>query len=88
MSSLPDVKEQLAIAVLRLQQSMEQVCNRLDTIERNIGSSPSTGSSRSSLSSWWPLKGLSPSATMFLILWPFVAQYIMTQIQARRMAKK
>ena len=33
---IPEVNEQIAIAILRLQQSMEQVCNRLDSLETQI----------------------------------------------------
>lgn len=35
-SNIPEVNEQIAIAILRLQQSMEQVCNRLDSLETQI----------------------------------------------------
>jgi len=34
--SLPEVNEQIAVAILRLQHSMEQVCLRLDSIENRI----------------------------------------------------
>ena len=34
--SLPEVNEQIAVAILRLQHSMEQVCYRLDSIENRI----------------------------------------------------
>lgn len=45
-SNIPEVNEQIAIAILRLQQSMEQVCNRLDSLETRIRtSSPSDQSS-------------------------------------------
>ena len=38
-SNIPEVNEQIAIAILRLQQSMEQVCNRLDSLETRIRTS-------------------------------------------------
>jgi acyl-CoA-binding protein len=34
--SIPEVNEQIAVAILRLQHSMEQVCYRLDSIESRI----------------------------------------------------
>jgi hypothetical protein len=39
---VPDVNEQIAIAILRLQQSMEQVENRLHSLENQIRTANAT----------------------------------------------
>jgi acyl-CoA-binding protein len=79
---IPEVNEQIAVAVLRLQQHMEHVVNRIDSLESRLGNVNT--SKPSPLPSWWPLPGISPTTTAFLILWPFVAQIIMNKIRERR----
>ncbi|KAI1283012.1 Acyl-CoA-binding domain-containing protein 5 [Halotydeus destructor] len=74
-----DVNEQLTLAVFRLQQSMDQVVNRVDSLENRLRT---TG--RPAKSTWWPLKELSPTTTAFLVLWPFVAHLLISAIRERR----
>lgn len=88
---IPEVNEQIAIAILRLQQSMEQVCNRLDSLETQIRMNVSSNDrsslvqsrSKSSKSTWWPLQDMSTSSAIFLLLWPIVAHYLMDRIKNR-----
>ena len=105
------MSEQIAVAILRLQQSMEQVENRLFSLEHQIRSANSSRSSegqRSSVSlgfpahvtsvdtgirdkrgngSWSPFAGLSPTATVFLVVWPVVAHLLLDRIRSHRSGK-
>lgn len=85
-SSIPEVNEQIAVAILRLQQSMEQVVQRLDSLETRLGCTLSTESRNSparQASGWWPFESLSPATTLFLIAWPVLAHILMDRMRDR-----
>ncbi|CAG2109598.1 unnamed protein product [Medioppia subpectinata] len=82
------INEQLALAVIRLQQSMDQVVNRLDALEsmlsRETRTKPSPKRQKSSI---WPFEELRPQTALVLIVWPFVVQLIVQYIQHKRRNK-
>ncbi|XP_068213197.1 acyl-CoA-binding domain-containing protein 5-like isoform X1 [Palaemon carinicauda] len=78
-----DVNAQLVILLRRLQNDMENVLHRLNTLETLTLTQHHThchhchvGNSRSvtvrSEGSWWPFPELSPRTTFFLLVWPFI----------------
>jgi len=79
---LSDVNEQIAVAVLRLQQGMEQVVSRIDNLETHLRTRNSGSNSKKA--GWWPFPELSPTTTAFLVLWPFVAHLLISTIRERR----
>jgi len=81
---ISEVNEQIAVAVLRLQQSMEAVVNRIDSIETRLGpSSPNRSISKANNPKWWPFPDLSPTTAAFIVLWPFAAQLLITYVRNR-----
>ncbi|KAK7080186.1 Acyl-CoA binding domain containing 5 [Halocaridina rubra] len=77
-----DVNAQLVVLLRRLQNDMENVLHRLNTLETltvtqhhthchhcQVGSSTSAATLRSERS-WWPFPELSPRSTFFLLIWP------------------
>lgn len=94
------VQDQIATTLLQLQQDMNSVLNRLTILEAlTVGQQARKGrtisdSSNSPIStprqrhetvpSWWPFSDLSPRTAFFILLWPFVARWIMYVIKRRR----
>lgn len=66
---------------------MEQVVQRLDSLETRLGRTLNTGESRNSSakrqSGWWPFESLSPATTLFLVAWPVVAHILMDRMRDR-----
>jgi acyl-CoA-binding protein len=78
------INEQLALAVIRLQQSMDQVVNRLDTLESMLTRDSRTRSSPQKKSNLWPFEDIRPHTIFVLLVWPFVAQWIVHYIRQKR----
>ncbi|RVE58589.1 hypothetical protein OJAV_G00195880 [Oryzias javanicus] len=80
------LNEQIVAALARLQEDMQNVLERLHTLEaltasqaRSAALSPSFPSPpvnrRSSKPSWWPFD-ISPAGVAFALVWPFVVQWL------------
>lgn len=78
------INEQLALAVIRLQQSMDQVVNRLDALEAMLTRESRTKTSFNNKSKIWPFEELRPQTALVLLVWPFVTQWIIHYIQNKR----
>ncbi|CAG2183456.1 unnamed protein product, partial [Oppiella nova] len=81
------INEQLALAVIRLQQSMDQVVNRLDALESMLSRETRNKSSPKNKSSVWPFEELRPQTALVLLVWPLVVQWIVQYIQFKRRNK-
>ncbi|XP_023216005.1 acyl-CoA-binding domain-containing protein 5-like [Centruroides sculpturatus] len=81
-----DVGEQLALAVIKLQHTMDEVVNRLDSLEVLLQDKQHDKNNQESSDKrlLWSLFGLSPSAAMFIVLWPFVAHWIINIMRRKR----
>ncbi|XP_077160729.1 acyl-CoA-binding domain-containing protein 5 isoform X2 [Paroedura picta] len=86
------LNEQIAIVLIRLQEDMQSVFQRLNTLETLTASQARTATlhsnsqSASSIKrpSWWPFQ-ISPGTLAFAVLWPFVAQWLVhIYLQRRR----
>ncbi|XP_074049145.1 acyl-CoA-binding domain-containing protein 5 isoform X2 [Macrotis lagotis] len=86
------LNEQIAMALMRLQEDMKNILQRLHTLETLAASQAKssalqTDSRPSSLRpSWWPFE-MSPSALTFAIIWPFIAQWLVHLYYQRRRRK-
>ncbi|XP_043822595.1 acyl-CoA-binding domain-containing protein 5 isoform X3 [Dromiciops gliroides] len=86
------LNEQIAVALMRLQEDMKNVLQRLHTLETLAASqakSPAlqTDNRPPSLRpSWWPFE-MSPTALTFAIVWPFIAQWLVHLYYQRRRRK-
>ncbi|XP_036073415.1 acyl-CoA-binding domain-containing protein 5A [Oryzias melastigma] len=80
------LNEQIVVALARLQEDMQNVLERLHTLEaltasqaRSAALSPTFPSPavnrRSSKPSWWPFD-ISPASVAFALIWPFVVQWL------------
>ncbi|XP_054161756.1 acyl-CoA-binding domain-containing protein 5-like isoform X2 [Oppia nitens] len=80
------INEQLALAVIRLQQSMDQVVNRLDALEAMLSRNSRTTQSRevNTKSTLWPFKELRPQTAAVLLVWPLIVQLVLQYIRHRR----
>lgn len=82
-----DVGEQLTLAVLRLQQIMEQVVQRLDNLETLLiekSSNKSTMTVPTKNQSRWSFFGINPKLAILILAWPFIAQWLMYMIRKRQ----
>ncbi|XP_053569881.1 acyl-CoA-binding domain-containing protein 5 [Bombina bombina] len=85
------LNEQIAVILMRLQEDMQNVLQRLHKLETLTASQASSVLQESNYQhssnkkpSWWPL-GISPGTFAFAIIWPFVAHWLMhVYIQRRR----
>ncbi|XP_037573927.1 acyl-CoA-binding domain-containing protein 5 isoform X1 [Dermacentor silvarum] len=64
-----EVSEQLAVAVLRLQQTMDEVVARLEVLETLLQHAKAPQSQR-----WWLFGGVAPHVLVLLFAWPVVFQ--------------
>ncbi|XP_036892974.1 acyl-CoA-binding domain-containing protein 5 isoform X3 [Sturnira hondurensis] len=71
------LNEQIALVLMRLQEDMQNVLQRLHKLETLTASQKS---------SWWPFE-MSPGALTFAIIWPFVAQWLVYLYYQRRRRK-
>ncbi|XP_066485138.1 acyl-CoA-binding domain-containing protein 5 isoform X2 [Tiliqua scincoides] len=72
------LNEQIAIVLIRLQEDMQNVFQRLHALETL------TASQRPS---WWPFE-ISPGTLAFAVLWPFFAQWLVHVYLQRRRRKQ
>ncbi|XP_064594884.1 acyl-CoA-binding domain-containing protein 5-like [Liolophura sinensis] len=72
-----DLSEQIALALLRLQQDMNSVIARLDSLER-------ASQQRNRQTMWWPFPNLSGKSVFFMLVWPFVVHWLLNAIKQRR----
>ncbi|XP_066243662.1 acyl-CoA-binding domain-containing protein 5 isoform X3 [Saccopteryx leptura] len=83
------LNEQIALVLLRLQEDMQNVLQRLHKLETLTASQVKTSTLQASnqpssqRSSWWPFQ-MSPGALTFAILWPFIAQWLVHLYYQRR----
>lgn len=78
-----EVSEQLAVAVLRLQQTMDEVVARLEALETLLQHSKSSQVQR-----WSLFGGVAPHVLLLLLAWPVVFQlgfYILSQRRNRQL---
>jgi len=92
----PDVSEHIAVALVRLQQDMTSVLNRLNTLEALQLAQTQHQVSRSRTDSensrkgqitqpwWWPFPGVSTPTVAFIVAWPFMVHFIFKLISAHR----
>ncbi|KAJ7322226.1 hypothetical protein JRQ81_018513 [Phrynocephalus forsythii] len=84
------LNEQIAIVLIRLQEDMQNVIQRLHALETLTASQARTEDSSSQPASaakrpsWWPFE-ISPGTLAFAVFWPFVAQWLVhVYLQRRR----
>nr|XP_060638424.1 acyl-CoA-binding domain-containing protein 5 [Anolis sagrei ordinatus] len=88
------LNEQIAVVLIRLQEDMQNVLQRLHALETLTASQARTASLHSSdqqispvkRPSWWPFE-ISPNTLAFAIIWPFVAQWLVHVYLQRRRRK-
>ncbi|XP_013776686.1 acyl-CoA-binding domain-containing protein 5-like isoform X2 [Limulus polyphemus] len=78
-----DTTEQLAFAILRLQQKLDEVINRLDTLETLLNQQEKHNKN-TEMSTWWPFGKLPMHTVLIIALWPLLAQWLLVVIQKRR----
>ncbi|KAM7176532.1 acyl-CoA-binding domain-containing protein 5 isoform 5-T7 [Macrochelys suwanniensis] len=88
------LNEQIAVVLMRLQEDMQNVLQRLHTLEALTASQARSVTLQSNLQpassvkgpSWWPFD-ISPGTLAFAIVWPFVAQWLVHVYFQRRRRK-
>uniref|UniRef100_A0A8D0HMP0 Acyl-CoA-binding domain-containing protein 5 n=1 Tax=Sphenodon punctatus TaxID=8508 RepID=A0A8D0HMP0_SPHPU len=77
------LNEQIAVVLIRLQEDMQNVLQRLNTLEALTASQARSATLQSNCQpassvkrpSWWPFE-ISPGTLAFAIVWPFIAQWL------------
>nr|XP_036860407.1 acyl-CoA-binding domain-containing protein 5 isoform X3 [Manis javanica] len=84
------LNEQIALVLMRLQEDMQNVLQRLHKLETLTASEAKSSTLQTSNQppssqrpSWWPFE-MSPGALTFAILWPFIAQWLVHLYYQRR----
>lgn len=82
------LNEQIALVLIRLQEDMQNVLQRLHKLETLTAlqaklSWQTSNQPSSQRPSWWPLE-MSPGALAFAIIWPFIAQWLVHLYYQRR----
>ncbi|XP_054581603.1 acyl-CoA-binding domain-containing protein 5 isoform X2 [Eptesicus fuscus] len=86
------LNEQIALVLMRLQEDMQNVLQRLHKLETLTASQAKSSTLQTSnlpssqRSSWWPFE-MSPGALTFAIIWPFIAQWLVYLYYQRRRRK-
>ncbi|XP_063777747.1 acyl-CoA-binding domain-containing protein 5 isoform X2 [Pseudophryne corroboree] len=87
------LNEQIAVVLMRLQEDMQNVLQRLQTLEALTASQTNSMLLESKLhqsankkSSWWPFER-SSGTLAFAIVWPFIAHWIIHLYQQRKRRK-
>ncbi|XP_011369302.1 acyl-CoA-binding domain-containing protein 5 isoform X1 [Pteropus vampyrus] len=86
------LNEQIALMLMRLQEDMQNVLQRLHKLETAMASQAKSSTlqtsnqSPSQRPSWWPFE-ISPGALTFAIIWPFIAQWLVHLYYQRRRRK-
>ncbi|XP_033732077.1 acyl-CoA-binding domain-containing protein 5-like isoform X2 [Pecten maximus] len=80
--------DQLAVTLMRLQQDMNRVLARLDSVESAVLQNRSQGDQKvqGSIwnSKWWPFPSLTGRTFFFVFVWPFVVHWLLTRMFRRR----
>ncbi|XP_042133922.2 acyl-CoA-binding domain-containing protein 5 isoform X1 [Peromyscus maniculatus bairdii] len=79
------LNEQIALVLIRLQEDMQNVLQRLHKLE-TLTASQTSNQPSSQRPSWWPFE-MSPGALTFAIIWPFIAQWLVHLYYQRRRRK-
>ncbi|KAM7155324.1 acyl-CoA-binding domain-containing protein 5 isoform 1-T1 [Molossus nigricans] len=86
------LNEQIALVLMRLQEDMQNVLQRLHKLETLTASQAKSSTLQTSnlppsqRPSWWPFE-MSPGALTFAIIWPFIAQWLVYLYYQRRRRK-
>ncbi|XP_055464506.1 acyl-CoA-binding domain-containing protein 5 isoform X1 [Psammomys obesus] len=85
------LNEQIALVLIRLQEDMQNVLQRLHKLETLTASQvklslQTSNQPSSQRASWWPFE-MSPGAVTFAIIWPFIAQWLVHLYYQRRRRK-
>ncbi|XP_026977467.1 acyl-CoA-binding domain-containing protein 5 isoform X2 [Sagmatias obliquidens] len=86
------LNEQIALVLMRLQEDMQNVLQRLHKLETLTASQAKSSALQTSNQppslrpSWWPFE-MSPGALIFAIIWPFIAQWLVHLYYQRRRRK-
>lgn len=86
------LNEQIALVLMRLQEDMQNVLQRLHKLETITASQAKSSTIQtrtqrpSQKPSWWPFE-MSPAALTFAIIWPFIAQWLVHLYYQRRRRK-
>ncbi|XP_077628552.1 acyl-CoA-binding domain-containing protein 5 isoform X2 [Crocuta crocuta] len=86
------LNEQIALVLMRLQEDMQNVLQRLHKLETLTASQAKSSTLQpshqppSQRPSWWPFE-MSPGALTFAIVWPFIAQWLVHLYYQRRRRK-
>ncbi|XP_034499675.1 acyl-CoA-binding domain-containing protein 5 isoform X1 [Ailuropoda melanoleuca] len=83
------LNEQIALVLMRLQEDMQNVLQRLHKLETLTASQAKSSTLQTSNQPppqrppWWPFE-MSPGALTFAIIWPFIAQWLVHLYYQRR----
>ncbi|XP_008533389.1 acyl-CoA-binding domain-containing protein 5 isoform X4 [Equus asinus] len=86
------LNEQIALVLMRLQEDMQNVLQRLHKLETLTASQAKSSTLQtrkqppSQRPSWWPFE-MSPGTLAFAIIWPFIAQWLVHLYYQRRRRK-
>ncbi|XP_030898023.1 acyl-CoA-binding domain-containing protein 5 isoform X4 [Leptonychotes weddellii] len=86
------LNEQIALVLMRLQEDMQNVLQRLHKLETLTASQAKSSTLQTSNQppsqrpSWWPFE-ISPGALAFAIIWPFISQWLVHLYYQRRRRK-
>ncbi|XP_037693836.1 acyl-CoA-binding domain-containing protein 5 isoform X3 [Choloepus didactylus] len=86
------LSEQIALVLMRLQEDMQSVLQRLHKLETLTASQTKSSTlqtsnqSPSPRPSWWPFE-MSPGALAFAVIWPFIAHWLVHLYYQRRRRK-
>ncbi|KAI8778189.1 acyl-CoA-binding domain-containing protein 5 [Biomphalaria glabrata] len=73
-----DLNEQIVVTLLRLQHDMSGVLKRLNSLEELVRAEKMARDKKDKLSKgWWPVPDLSPKTALLIIVWPFVAHFLL-----------
>ncbi|XP_033225229.1 acyl-CoA-binding domain-containing protein 4 [Belonocnema kinseyi] len=80
---------QIACTMQNLQKDLDRITARVRNLEGQAlaGLAPQPDQRRSGITKWWPLSECSPRMFTVLILWPFVAQALVSYAQRYRQRK-
>ncbi|XP_061207117.1 acyl-CoA-binding domain-containing protein 5 isoform X2 [Neopsephotus bourkii] len=88
------LNEQIAVVLMRLQEDMQNVLQRLHMLETVTASQAKSATLQSNCEpassvkkpSWWPFE-ISPGVLAFAIVWPFIAQWLVHVYLQRKRRK-
>ncbi|KAK3106577.1 hypothetical protein FSP39_022969 [Pinctada imbricata] len=81
------INEHIAVALVRLQQDMNDVLSRLSALEANNRSGTNQDqvqSRREGISRWWPFPNMTGRNLFLVLVWPIVVHWILLKMFYRR----